>query len=354
MHGYDVVDPTRVNPELGGEVALEALTEALAGQGMGLLLDIVPNHMSVSDARNQWWNDVLRRGRESPFAAYFDIDWEVPGLEGRVLLPVLGDELDAVLARGELRVVTGAGGGAELAYFDARFPLAEAPARDADLAALCARQHYRLESWRTGLSRLNYRRFFDVSELAGLRQEDPDVFEATHALALDLLRRGLADGLRVDHVDGLSDPAAYLQRLRVSAGEEAWLLVEKILAPGEALPAWPVDGTTGYDFAALATGLFIDPAGEAELARLDAQLTGDATGFDNLAAASKTEAVGALFAAELARLERVAAGVGVVTSATGWPPWSRASIATAPTPTRAPSRLATQSSSRASSSWPRP
>jgi len=311
LHGYDVVDPTRVNPELGGEPALERLRAALNAHGMGLLLDIVPNHMCVSDAGNEWWRDVLRRGRESDYADYFDIDWDAPGLDGKVLLPVLGDTLEAVIASGELTLGRAADGEPQLAYYEATFPLREAPSPGAAVADVAAAQHYRLDFWRTGLRRLNYRRFFDISELAGLRQERDEVFEATHQLALRLVRSGVADGLRVDHVDGLADPAGYLARLREEAGPATWIVVEKILAPGESLPGWPVEGTTGYDFAALATGVFVDEAGAGALAELEAEFGGDGGGFEDIAARAKRDVLAGLFQAEAARAERAAARAGV-------------------------------------------
>ncbi|MFL6142112.1 MAG: malto-oligosyltrehalose synthase [Labedaea sp.] len=222
-HGYDVVDPTTVNPELGGEPARQRLVAAARAAGLGLVVDIVPNHMSVAVPKaNPWWWDVLEHGPESRYAGYFDIDWSRRPL----LLPVLGDE-------------PGAAPGQE-------YP-PDSP-------------HYELVSWRRADTELGYRRFFDIKELAAVRVEDPEVFEATHALPLRWVAAGEVCGLRVDHPDGLTDPGGYARRLREA---DCWLVVEKILGPGEELPAsWPVHGTTGYDALRQICGLFVDPAGE--------------------------------------------------------------------------------------------
>ena len=214
MHGYDVVDPTRISPELGGENGFRSLVAALRARGMGAIIDIVPNHMGIAGGENAWWQDVLAKGQGSEWARFFDIYWSRP-----VMLPVLGDTLAATIAAGDLSVVE-EGGRRQVAHGDSRFPIREedqAGAGDADLAALLARQHYRLAYWRTADDELNWRRFFTVSELAGLRAEDPAVFETTHALYLRLYAEGLIDGLRVDHVDGLTDPVSYCRILRPAA-----------------------------------------------------------------------------------------------------------------------------------------
>ncbi|MBN2508282.1 MAG: malto-oligosyltrehalose synthase [Verrucomicrobia bacterium] len=320
-HGYDVCDPTRLNPDLGTEADLEALAGALRERGMGLVLDIVPNHMAAA-AENPWWWDVLRHGRASRFAGYFDIDWDsaAPGLRGKVLLAVLGDDAARVLARGELRVAW-EHGEVTVRYAGHRFPAspesipAPHPSPEEAVAALNAdpralerfldRQHYRLACWRLGDARLNYRRFFTVSHLAGVRVEVPRVFAATHQHILRWHRRGLLDGLRVDHPDGLRDPQAYLERLRRTA-PGAWIVVEKILEPGEDLPAdWPVAGTTGYDFLNLAGGLLIDPAGEKPLTRFYADFTGEPTEYPALVRRKKLEMLGHGLAAEVDRLTRL-------------------------------------------------
>ncbi|MGE3743418.1 MAG: alpha-amylase family glycosyl hydrolase, partial [Geminicoccaceae bacterium] len=196
-HGYDVVDPNRLDPELGGEEGFMVLRRALDAHGLGLILDIVPNHMGVG-AANPWWRDVLRHGRESRFAGHFDIDFSADP-DGRLVLPVLGAPLDEVLAEGGLRL-TREGGEPELALGDQRFPLAPGSDPEAPLAELVDAQHYRLVRWREGGGRRNYRRFFNIDQLAGLRVERPEVFEDSHRLILDLARRGLIQGLRIDHI----------------------------------------------------------------------------------------------------------------------------------------------------------
>lgn len=251
-HGYDVTDPRRISASLGGEEALRALARDLAAHDMGLILDIVPNHMAASP-ENPWWADVLRHGEASAHARFFDIDWSRH--DGRILLPVLGTPPEEAIAARDIAICETDNGQVLRLYGDQDYPLAPDTGDESDLAATLARQHYRLAWWRRGHDELNWRRFFSISELVGLRIEDDVVFDAVHALPLRLYREGVIDGLRIDHVDGLTDPAAYLKKLRArldAAGREdgpAWLIVEKILAPGETLPGdWPVDGTTGYDF----------------------------------------------------------------------------------------------------------
>lgn len=257
MHGYDAIDATTVNPELGGEAGLRDLAAALRAAGLGLVLDIVPNHMAAVPA-NRWWADLLRHGRTSRYARWFDVDWDA---DDRIVLPILGDSLEAELAAGRF-----ARDGDALAWHDHRLPLADGTASD-DLAALLSRQHWRLVSWRSAGDRLNWRRFFDVNELVCLRMEEPEAFEAVHALPLRLHREGVVDGLRVDHVDGLTDPAGYCRALRSRLAPGAWLVVEKILLGDEALPPdWPVDGTTGYDFMNEVDALRHDADGEPVLA----------------------------------------------------------------------------------------
>jgi (1->4)-alpha-D-glucan 1-alpha-D-glucosylmutase len=252
-HGYDVVDPTRASPELGGEEGRQRLVAAVRKAGLGLVVDLVPNHMSVAVPRvNPWWWDVLTHGRESRYASYFDIDFA----RGPILLPVLGDE-------GALEIRDGV-----LAYFEHEFPIA--PGTEGGTPdEVHERQHYRLVHWKRGNAELTYRRFFDVTSLAAVRVEDPAVFEATHAEVLRWAAAGELDGLRIDHPDGLADPGAYFRLLR--SRTDGWLVVEKILAAGESLPAsWPVDGTTGYDALREVCGVFVDPAGEPVLTALAA------------------------------------------------------------------------------------
>ncbi|MEU5197724.1 malto-oligosyltrehalose synthase [Streptomyces scabiei] len=254
-HGYDVVDHGRVREELGGEEGLRALARTARDHGLGLVADIVPNHMAMAPRHNRALWEVLRDGPESAYARWFDIDWEAQG--GRVLLPVLGGPLGEEAARFVVE-------GRELRYFDHRFPLREGTEK-LPLPQLLDAQWYRPVWWRLARTELNYRRFFSISELIGVRVEDPDVFDATHATILRLLEEGVLDGLRVDHPDGLADPGAYLRRLHGATGGR-WTVVEKILADGEPLPAdWPVAGTTGYDALRHVDGLFTDPAGAGEL-----------------------------------------------------------------------------------------
>ena len=350
-HGYDVVDPTIINPELGGEDALRDLVTALRAHDMGLILDIVPNHMGVGGAENAWWLDVLEWGRASPYAEFFDIDWDPPdtSLRGRMLAPFLGKPYGEALADGELKLKFDPQDGRIFVdYYDNRFPinprdytaillaeggvLEEAARAFADMpadrdamrsAAVAARemlrrpelasaieaalrpyheqteagrdllhrlldqQNFRLAWWRAASDEINWRRFFDVNALAGLRAELNSVFEASHETILRLYSEGLIDGVRVDHVDGLADPRSYCRKLRrrmQSAAEarppelpkiEPVIWVEKILATHERLPAeWQTDGTTGYDFMNEVAAVLHCPEGEAELTRIWVQATG--------------------------------------------------------------------------------
>lgn len=291
-HGYDVVDPTQVNPELGGEDGLRSLVAALRACAMGLIIDIVPNHMGVAGGENAYWNDVLRRGEASAYARYFDIDWR-----RKLLLPILGAPLEDVLANGDVTIETV--GGEPLLTFHGAHRLTIRPedlsnlprnGDTASLARLIDRQHYRPTWWRAANDELNWRRFFTINELAGIRVEDPRVFEATQALYFRLYREGLIDGVRVDHIDGLTDPAGYCRQLRDrldalprpgdAPSGPAYIVVEKILGRAEALPEdWGIDGTSGYDFMEQASALLHDPAGEAPLTALWQAFTGRERGF---------------------------------------------------------------------------
>jgi (1->4)-alpha-D-glucan 1-alpha-D-glucosylmutase len=292
-HGYDVVDPAHINPELGGEQAFRAMAATLREHGLGIVLDIVPNHMAVGGDDNAWWLDVLENGQASEHAATFDIDWDA--LDGKLLAPFLGQPYGEALADRALTLTND--GDAVIAHGTHRFPLrpedkgADPAAHDpstnegrARLHALLERQHYRLAWWRTAADEINWRRFFDITELAGLRIEDGRVFDAVHALPLRLYAEGLIDGVRVDHVDGLADPAGYCRRLRMALDERrpgGWLIVEKILAADEALPTdWQTDGTSGYDFMNEVSALLHDPAGEAPLTALWAERTGRPADFE--------------------------------------------------------------------------
>ncbi|MCY1142123.1 malto-oligosyltrehalose synthase [Actinoplanes sp. Pm04-4] len=292
-HGYDVVDHTQVSPALGGADGLRSLSAALSGAGLGLVVDIVPNHagIAVPSANPTWW-DVLRRGRESEYADFYDIDWS----RGRLLIPTLADSPDAL---DDLSVEDG-----ELRYFDKRFPIADGTGEGTP-REVHDRQHYELVNWTRGDSELNYRRFFAIVDLAGLRVEDPKVFDATHAEILRWVNEGLVQGIRVDHPDGLRDPGAYFERLH-RAAPETWLVVEKILEPGEEMPDWPVAGTTGYDALAEVGGVFVDPGTEAFFDTLQHHLTGGETSWPDLVHETKLHAATTLLAAELARMARLA------------------------------------------------
>lgn len=294
-HGYDVTDCTRISAALGGEQGFVALASQARAAGLGIVLDIVPNHMAADATHNTWWRDVLAQGQHSPFAHYFDIDWESPdpALRGKVLLPILGDPYWQALESGALSVERRGDGQYTLRYGDHDLPLAmpDGPTLPADaqaLHALLERQPYRLAWWRTGAAMLNWRRFFEITELVGVRQECADVFEATHALPFRLYREGWIDGLRIDHVDGLADPAGYCRRVRerldaLRPGRPAalalahpWLVVEKILGEREPLPRdWQVDGTTGYDFMDEVGAVLHDLHGAARLNMLWLQISGD-------------------------------------------------------------------------------
>ena len=310
-HGYDVVDHSRVCAELGGEAAFRAMADRLHHHGLGVVVDIVPNHMArpTPEWRNRQLWSVLYEGRASRFAHWFDVDWDAQ--EGKLLMPILAGPLEKCL--GDLVIDTalrdpwpdGADGhaGPVLRYFDHVLPLRDGVA-DLPLGMLLAEQHYRLADWRETATQLNWRRFFDIDSLIAIRAEDPDVFEATHRVLLRLADEGLIDGLRVDHPDGLADPEGYLRRLASSTGG-AWVVVEKILAYGEELPPWPCAGTTGYDALALVGGLFVDPAGEAPLTDEYVAFTGGKRRFDAVEQEAKRYIAEGSFTAELSRLTRL-------------------------------------------------
>jgi (1->4)-alpha-D-glucan 1-alpha-D-glucosylmutase len=291
-HGYDVVDHGKVNPELGGEDGRRELVAALQAAALGWVIDIVPNHagVGVAAANPTWW-DVLKNGRQSRYAGWYDIDWS----RGRLLIPVLADEPDAL---DQLRVEDG-----ELRYYDKRYPIADGTGAGTP-QQVHDRQHYELVDWTRGDSELNYRRFFAIVELAGLRVEDPEVFAATHAEILRWYAEGSVQGIRVDHPDGLRDPGEYLQRLH-DAAPDAWLVVEKILEPHEQMPRWPVAGTTGYDALSEVGGVFVDAGTEAFFDTLDHHLTGGETSWQNLVHETKFTVATSLLAAELARMCRL-------------------------------------------------
>jgi (1->4)-alpha-D-glucan 1-alpha-D-glucosylmutase len=307
-HGYDVVDHSRLNTEAGGREAFDRMSAALRAAGLSAVADVVPNHMAVPTPvrlNAALWS-VLRDGPSSPFARWFDVDWSV---ENRaVLMPVLANRIGTVLAAGELTVQHDPGDGGVLRYGDHIFPLRPGT-EELPIEELVDRQWYRLAWWRVGDEELNYRRFFDVDTLAAVRVEDPFVFDATHALLLDLVERGDLTGLRIDHPDGLADPRGYLRRLAGASGNQ-WVVVEKILEGDERLPAdWACAGTTGYDGLHRIGGLFVDPAAAAPLAALLTELTGDSPDFGVVVEAAKREVVEGTLYAEVARLVDLAVDI---------------------------------------------
>lgn len=384
-HGYDIVDPTRVNPELGGEPALKALVARLRQRGMGILLDIVPNHMGVGGPENPWWLDVLEWGRQSAYAHWFDINWNAadPALTGKILLPFLGAPYGEALEQGQIALrFDEATGGLWFSHHNERFPLAPStyaqvltaePAlramtatleagteTDAEAAhrshktacaalrelsqnpdgraaleqalacfsatsaesrqrlhALLEQQHYRLTWWRNAAEEINWRRFFEVSELAGVRVEADDVFDATHACIFRLYAEGVIDGVRVDHVDGLALPAQYCRKLRERLqaltsqrpadvpGGEPYIVIEKILTGDETVrTGWQVHGTTGYEFMDQVSALLHDPAGAEPLQHLWFEVSGDSRSFDAHVQAARRQLLAENFVGEIDSLVR--------------------------------------------------
>ncbi len=339
-HGYDVIDHGRLNPELGTEEDFAAWCEALHTLGLGQILDIVPNHMAVLGARNPWWHDVLMHGAGSRFAQHFDIDGlgapnpDAP-LQSKVLLPILGDQYGTVLERGEIEMqFDRASGEFQIAYFEHRIPLdprtipvapdagvdAAVCAINADpsaLHALLEAQPYRLAHWRVAADDINYRRFFDINDLAGVRVESPQVFDDVHRLVFRWLRQGCVDGLRIDHPDGLADPAKYFHALQARAGAARagdtplYVVVEKILAPHEALPDWPVHGETGYHFAFLINALFVDSRAADRFTRIYAGFTDGHAPYGEVLASAKHQVLAQSLASEFTRLAGLAHDVAL-------------------------------------------
>jgi len=299
-HGYDVTDPSAVDPDRGGPEGLAAVSKAARAAGMGVLIDIVPNHVGVATpTQNPWWWSLLKEGRQSRYAEAFDVDWDLAG--GRIRLPILGsdDDLD------QLEIKDG-----ELRYYDHRFPLADGSYTEGDSPRdVHARQHYELMGWRRADNELNYRRFFAVNTLAGVRVEIPAVFDEAHEEVVRWFREGLADGLRIDHPDGLADPEGYLKRLREATGG-AYLLIEKILEPGEELPAsFECEGTTGYDALADVDRVFVDPRGQEPLDRLDASLRGgEPADYEDMIRGTKRRITDGILHSEILRLARLVPG----------------------------------------------
>ncbi|MFZ1117527.1 MAG: malto-oligosyltrehalose synthase [Propionibacteriaceae bacterium] len=299
-HGYDTTDPSSVDHDRGGEPGLSQLLTSARLGGLGVIIDIVPNHLGIEHPiENPAWWDVLRLGQDSPYASWFDIDWS----RGRIVVPVLGDDPQLSVVDGELR------------YFEHRFPLAPGSwSEGEDATTVHDRQHYELIHHSRGNQELNYRRFFAITTLAGVRAEDPEVFAATHALIRSWCDDGVT-GLRIDHPDGLRDPLDYLDRLRSFAAQQ-WITVEKILEPGEELPAsWPVAGTTGYDAMREVNGVFIDHDHERDFTLLYQGLTGDQRVISDHIEAGKRMAVEVLLPAEVRRMAALALDVPEVAGA---------------------------------------
>ena len=311
-HGYDVCRPDSISECLGGFEAFEQFARELRRRGMGLLLDIVPNHMAAHE-RNPWWWDVLKHGQASRYAKFFDIHWE-RGC-GKLVLPVLGDDPDKVIATGQL-TVTSEANEQVLRYYDKRFPISPGTDDEPGLAlgrvtSLLAAQHYKLVHWRQGAREINYRRFFDVGELVSLRVEDGDVFAETHRLVLKLLRQGEVQGVRVDHPDGLRDPKQYFDQLQAAlhdADARPYVVAEKILSSGERLPKdWAVAGTTGYEFLNDVNSLFVARENDGAITDFFREFTGCNDEFSAVAYRAKKRVLAKSFAAEVdAIAERLA------------------------------------------------
>ena len=407
-HGYDVTDPTRLNPDLGSEEEFATLQTELQNRGMGLLLDTVPNHMAAS-AENPWWMDLLENGAQSAFAAFFDIEWHPhsPSLDGKILLPVLGRPFGEALDSGEIKL-TFQDGRFFFQYFDSLFPLAprsyhailnrriewlkevlgdetpayheytgilasvqelsradrrsgetaadrrwrfeasrdrlrslvigskevasfidenvkEANGKEGDAASfgflqrLLAEQNYKLAFWQNLNESINYRRFFTIADLVGVRVEDPLVFEATHGYILRLVSKNPVAGLRIDHIDGLRDPLAYLNKLQERlasdesrAGTPSYILVEKILSREEDLPDdWPVSGTTGYDYLNEANGLFVEPEGARRVEEIYSTFIGRRQNFADVVYQKKKLVMNTLLGVEMRTLGRQLAELAV-------------------------------------------
>jgi (1->4)-alpha-D-glucan 1-alpha-D-glucosylmutase len=312
-HGYDMTDANEIDPALGGRDGFERMVKALKAEGLGLILDIVPNHMAAS-LENHWWRDVVENGENSRYAGHFDIDWK-----RRLTLPFLGDTFEKVLEAGEISLKADPETGKPaFAYYDTFYPLAPASyaGRETEvlkvtdraaIAELHDQQPYRLTSWRDAPRDLSYRRFFEITGLAGVRVEDGAVFDDTHRLILELVRDGKVDGLRVDHVDGLADPKSYLERLRQEAGPDCYITVEKILGEGEQIPAdWPISGTTGYEFIAAVSDALVDGRKLDELRSAYERLTGQPVDMEAELRAAKLLMAENNFAGEVSALLNIA------------------------------------------------
>jgi (1->4)-alpha-D-glucan 1-alpha-D-glucosylmutase len=294
LHGYDVTDPTQLNPELGTPEEFDELCRELQARHMGLLLDIVPNHMAAS-LENPWWFDVLEKGEGSPYAPFFDVNWD----STKVLLPILGKPYGEALESRELKLKM-ENGRAIVQYYEHKLPIAAgAEYLSADAVdRVLSQQHYRLAYWRKAADSINYRRFFDISDLVGLRIERDDVFHATHKYVVNLIHTGKVTGLRLDHIDGLLDPFQYLKRL-----PKSYVITEKILDADERLPSnWRIQGTSGYDFLNFLNGAFIDREGFSKLEKAYQDFTGLHETRASALRRCKQQIMEDLFAGELSTL----------------------------------------------------
>ncbi|MCL6653205.1 malto-oligosyltrehalose synthase [Agrobacterium rubi] len=311
-HGYDVTNANEIDPAIGGRDGFDRLVKALKSEKIGLILDIVPNHMAAS-LENPWWRDVIEHGEQSAYAHHFDIDWS-----RRLTLPVLGQDFDDVLNEGDISIALDPETGKPaLCCYETHYPLTPSSyaGREAEIVGtadktliveLHDKQPYRLMNWRDASSELSYRRFFEVTGLAGVRVEDAAVYEDTHRLIFELVRNGDVDGLRVDHVDGLADPEEYLERLRRDAGPDCYLTVEKILGEGETLPPeWPVSGTTGYEFIAALSDVFVDDAKLAALRNAYENTVGQSLDVPNALRSAKLLMADKNFTGEFSTLLRL-------------------------------------------------
>ena len=314
MHGYDVLDHTRIHAEAGGRSGFDELVRVARQEGLGIIVDVVPNHMSVprpTHLNAPLWS-LLRDGRRSPFATWFDVDWDVE--DDRILMPVLGGSLETAIANGDIVLASDGGpSGREwvIWHYGDEFPVRPGT-EDLPLPELLEQQAYRLSSWREAAEGLNYRRFFDVTSLVAVRVEDPVVFASTHALLFALHGHSAIDGFRIDHPDGLADPGGYLEALAAGTGD-AWVVVEKILEGDEELPTgWHCAGTTGYDALMRVQQVLTEGIGAAELDRLwEERSAGTPHGvpLEEIVAESKTLVVGDVQAAEVDRLMRLVARI---------------------------------------------
>lgn len=296
-HGYDVANPAEIDPVLGGRSGYERLVTAAQAHGLDIVLDLVPNH-TVLSTENPWLVDALTHGAESRFAKYFDVDWA----EG-LILPLLPQPKDEMLQQGAFKIDTG---GQRITWEGGWLPLAPGSAESGDPAEVLQRQHWHLRHWVRERKRLTHRRFFNITSLIGMRIELPEVFEAMSALPLSLLREGLAHGLRIDHVDGLADPAEYLRRLRQEVGPKLPIWIEKILTGEERLRHWPVTGTTGYEANDRITRLLLDAEGMDRLDRMWRGATGAKGDYAAACRAARHQILSEDLAAELSELTRIA------------------------------------------------